>query len=59
MDNKKPETKKEIQVVTGNGKDLDISTVYEHIKSKDSQSHNNTNNKKGAIVIPKRTPKKN
>ena len=58
MDNKTKESKKEIKVVTGNGKDLDISTVYEHIKSKDSQDHNDTNNKKGDIVIPKGSSKK-
>ena len=58
MDNKNKESKKEIKVITGNGKDLDISTVYEHIKSKDSQDHNDTNNKKGDIVIPKGSSKK-
>ena len=41
--------KKKIEVVNGNGKDLDISPVYEHIeiqKPKDDK-------KKENIVIPK------
>ena len=48
--NENKESKKEIQVITGNGKDLTISTVYEHIK-------NNTDiqdeEEKKEIVIPK------
>ena len=55
MDSK---NQKEIKVVNGNGKDLNISAVYEHIKSKNSQDHNDTNNKKGDIVIPKGSSKK-
>ena len=43
--------KKEIEVVNGDGKDLTISPVYEHIKSDDDQI--NENNKKQNIVIPK------
>ena len=58
MDNKDQESRKEIKVVNGNGKDLNISAVYEHIKSKNSQDHNDTNNKKGDIVIPKGSSKK-
>ena len=58
MDNKDQESKKEIKVVNGNGKDLNISTVYEHIKNKDSQDRDNTNNKKRDIIIPKGTSKK-
>lgn len=55
MDSK---NQKEIKVVNGNGKDLNISTVYEHIKNKDSQDRDNTNNKKRDIIIPKGTSKK-
>ncbi len=58
MDSENKESKKEIKVVNGNGKDLNISTVYEHIKNKDSQDRDNANNKKGDIVIPKGTSKK-
>ena len=58
MDSENKETKKEIKVVNGNGKDLNISTVYEHIKTKDSEDHDNTSNKKGDIVIPKGSSKK-
>ena len=41
--------KKKIKEVTGDGKDLDISPVYEHLeveKPKDNQKHEN-------IIIPK------
>ncbi len=41
--------KKEIKVVNGDGKNLDISPVYEHIKI---DSTHNPDKKKG-IVIPK------
>lgn len=52
--------KKEIEVITGDGKDLEISPVYEHIKS----DHIKEENEKKNIVIPKgqnenRTDKKN
>ena len=55
--NENKESKKEIQVITGNGKDLTISTVYEHIK-------NNTNiqdekEEKKEIIIPKGSSDKN
>jgi len=43
------EEKKEIQVVTGNGKDLDISPVYNHIKINKPTSRE----KKKDVVIPK------
>ena len=51
MDNKE---EKQIKIVSGNGKNLDISTVYEHIK-KDNElnDENNQNNKKKTIIIPK------
>ncbi len=42
--------KKEIQVINGDGTDLNISPVYDHIKS----SHTPSNDKKKEdIVIPK------
>ena len=43
------EEKKEIKVVTGNGKDLDISPVYDHIKLNTPSSRE----KKKDVVIPK------
>lgn len=43
------EEKKEIEVVNGDGKDLDISPVYEHIKSDNVPG----DDKKKDIVIPK------
>lgn len=43
------EEKKEIKIVTGNGKDLDISPVYDHIKINKPSSRE----KKKDIVIPK------
>lgn len=45
------EEKKEIRVVNGDGKDLTISPVYEHIKSDDTPI--NEEHKKKDIVIPK------
>ncbi len=51
MDNEK----KEIEVIKGDGKDLTISTVYEHIKKDDS----NTSEKKNEeVIIPKSSKKK-
>lgn len=46
------EKKKEIEVINGDGSDLDISTVYEHIKL-DKQKE--SDEKKKNIVIPKGT----
>lgn len=43
------EKKKEIKVVTGNGKDLEISPVYDHIKL----NQPNSREKKKNVVIPK------
>ena len=43
------EKKKEIKVVTGNGKDLEISPVYDHIKLNQPSSRE----KKKNVVIPK------
>ena len=48
------EEKKDIEVITGDGKDLDISPVYNHIKS--NIVHDNDGKKKD-IVIPKGNPK--
>ena len=42
--------KKEIKVINGNGDDLNISPVYEHIKSDEDSSIE----KKKNIIIPKR-----
>ena len=46
---KMSEKKKEIKVVTGNGKDLEISPVYDHIKLNQPSSRE----KKKNVVIPK------
>lgn len=46
------EEKKEIQVVNGDGEDLNISPVYEHIKSDNVPADDK---KKKDIVIPKGT----
>ena len=48
------EDKKEIEVVTGNGKDLDISPVYDHIK----MDTNTNREKKKDVIIPKSTNNK-
>ena len=45
----KKEEKKEIEVVNGDGSDLDISPVYEHI---DAGKPKNQDNKPKNIVIP-------
>ena len=50
------EEKKDIEVITGDGKDLDISPVYDHIKS-DVVPDNG--GKKKDIVIPKGESEKN
>lgn len=46
--------KKNIKIVNGDGKDLNISNVYDHIKNDNS----NTDEKKKDIVIPKGSSKK-
>jgi len=43
------EKSKKIEVISGNGKDLDISKVYEHLKVDEPNSEVNDTNK---IVIP-------
>lgn len=47
--------KKEIKVVSGNGKDLNISPVYDHIKV----TRNTPREKKKDVVIPKSNNKNN
>ena len=49
MDDK---NKKNLEVVSGNGEDLDISTVFEHTKTTTSQNDNEDTEKK-EIIIPK------
>ena len=44
------EKKKRIEIINGDGKDLDISQVYDHIKSDNPQDNEN---KRKDIVIPK------
>lgn len=52
MENENKESKKEIKVINGNGKDLlNFSEVYEHIKT--STNSNEEKDKKKDIVIPK------
>lgn len=52
MENENKESKKEIKVINGNGKDLlNFSEVYEHIKT--STNSNEEKDKKKEIVIPK------
>lgn len=43
---------KQIKIVSGDTKDLNISTVYEHIK-KDNELDEENENKKKTIIIPK------
>ena len=49
--NEDTNTEKEIEVVSGDGNDLKISSVYEHIKFDNTQEE--TKKKKKEIVIPK------
>ena len=45
---------KKIEIVEGTGKDLDISTVYDHIKTnKDDINENDNSENKKNIIIPK------
>ena len=46
--------KKEIEVITGDGKDLNISPVYEHEKT--DSTHNTT--KKKNVIIPQSSKNK-
>jgi len=43
------EEKKKIEVITGNGKDLDISPVYQHLEVEKPKEEK----KKENIIIPK------
>lgn len=46
------EEKKNLEVVSGNGKDLDISPVYDHLNVAKPKS---TKEKPTSIIIPKET----
>ena len=50
------EEKKEIEVVSGDGTEIEISPVYDHIIL---DKPNNTNEKKGNIIIPKEKKENN
>ena len=50
------EEKKNLEVVSGDGKDLDISPVYDHLNVAKPKS---TKEKPTSIVIPKETDKTN
>ena len=47
--NEDEEKKKDIEIVTGDGKDLEISRVYDHIKLEENKNVD----KNKEIVIPK------
>lgn len=49
MDNKEKIDKNKIVIVSGDGKDLDISKVYDHINIDES---NNENSDKKTVIIP-------
>lgn len=49
------EEKKEIEVVSGDGTEIEISPVYDHIIL---DKPNNNNEKKGNIIIPKEKKEK-
>ena len=50
MDEKEIEEKKDIEIVTGDGSDLDISPVYEHLNAAKPKS---LEKKEKDIIIPK------
>lgn len=50
------EDKKNLEVVTGDGSNLDISPVYEHVSAEKPQMNNN---KPKNIIIPKIKKKNN
>ena len=45
----------DIEIIEGNGKDLDISPVYDHIKMDDTEKNNDKNQE---IIIPKNQEEK-
>ena len=49
------EDKKEINVISGDGSNIEISPVYEHIKG---QKPKTTNQKPNDIIVPKEQKKK-
>lgn len=53
-ENENKEKEKEIEVINGNGKDLEISPVYNHVKI---DKVNNNPDKKQKIVIPENQKK--
>ena len=50
------ENKKDIEIVSGDGSNLDISPVYEHLNAAKPQ---NNNNKPKHIIIPGEKPQEN
>ena len=54
MSDEEEEKKKDIEIISGDGKDLDISPVYDHIKIDKS---NDQPAKKQKVVIPKENKK--
>ncbi len=55
MDENEIEEKKDIEIVTGDGSDLDISPVYEHLNAAKPKS---LEKKEKDIVIPKESKSK-
>jgi len=51
MEDENKESKKEIEIINGNGKDLDFSEVSEYIKTLTNPTEGTKTNKE--IVIPK------
>ena len=54
MDENNEEKNNDIEIVTGNGSELNISHVYDHIK----MDKPNKNEKKQKIIIPENKKKK-
>ena len=54
-DNKDKKEPEEIEIINGDGKDLDISPVYDHIKDTTPQP---SSKKQKNIIIPKESHKK-
>ena len=58
MENENKPLKKEIEIVNGDGKDLDISQVFDHNKES-TPKKDNYNEEKKEIIIPKGSSDKN
>jgi len=56
-DNKKEHDENEIEIVTGDGSDLDFSPVYEHLNALKPKTKDE-NEKKKEIIIPEVKKKK-